>query len=251
MSFCDLSKKTALITGGSRGIGYGIACELSRAGAEVFLVSRNEERLTEAVQRIQESGGTAHAFPLDVSHPDAGQDAVKFVIETAGRLDILVNNAGIARDNLLLRMKDEEWDAVIQTNLRSAFFFTKAAMRPMMKARWGRIINISSVIGLIGNPGQANYAASKAGLIGLTKSAAREVASRGITVNAVAPGFIETDMTAALSAEQVNEIKSRIPQARLGNVADVAAAVRYLSSEESAYLTGQVITVDGGMVMGG
>lgn len=242
----DLSGKSALVTGSTRGIGREIAAALAACGARVAVAGRDEAKAREVASAI---GARAQGFGADVS--DAAQVAalVESVEKNFGALDILVNNAGITRDNLLVRIKDEDWDAVLDANLKGAFAAIRAATRGMMKRRWGRIVNISSVVGLTGNKGQANYAASKAGLIGLTKAIAQELASRNILVNAIAPGFIETEMTAALAEDQRAALAERIPLGRLGTGADVASAVAFLASEHAAYITGQVLVVDGGMVM--
>ncbi|WP_261132776.1 3-oxoacyl-[acyl-carrier-protein] reductase [Bacillus sp. Marseille-Q3570] len=245
-----LTGKTALVTGASRGIGRAIAIELAKQGASVAVnYSGSEEKARKVVEEIQENGGQAFAIQSDVSSMDSVTAMIKEVVSTYGSLDILVNNAGITRDNLLMRMKEEEWDEVINTNLKGVFNCTKAVTRQMMKQRSGRIINMASVVGVAGNPGQANYVAAKAGVIGLTKTTAKELSSRGITVNAVAPGFIETDMTDALEGSVKDEMLKQIPLARLGRPEDIAAAVKFLASEESGYITGQTIHVDGGMVM--
>ncbi|MCF6410533.1 3-oxoacyl-[acyl-carrier-protein] reductase [Pseudalkalibacillus salsuginis] len=242
--------KTALVTGASRGIGRAIAIELAKQGASVAVnYSGSEEKARQVVEEIQENGGKAFAIQSDVSSVDSVTAMIKEVITTYGSLDILVNNAGITRDNLLMRMKEEEWDTVINTNLKGVFNCTKAVARQMMKQRAGRIINIASIVGVSGNPGQANYVAAKAGVIGLTKTTAKELSSRGITVNAVAPGFIETDMTDALEGSVKDEMLKQIPLARLGRPEDIAAAVKFLAGDESSYITGQTIHVDGGMVM--
>ncbi|MBX6394835.1 MAG: 3-oxoacyl-[acyl-carrier-protein] reductase [Alicyclobacillaceae bacterium] len=242
--------RVALVTGGSRGIGRAVCIALASRGVAVAVnyVSR-EDAAREVVHQIEEAGGTAFAVVGDVSVASQAEELVERVLEKFGRLDILVNNAGITRDTLLLRMKDDEWDAVMNTNLKGAFHCIKAAVRPMMKQRFGRIINITSVVGIVGNPGQANYAAAKAGLIGLTKTAAREFASRQITVNAVAPGFIETDMTAAMGEEAVRALHSQIPLGRVGRPEEVAEAVCFLASDAAGYITGHVLHVDGGMAM--
>jgi 3-oxoacyl-[acyl-carrier protein] reductase len=241
----DLSGKVALITGSTRGIGRGIADALASCGARVAIVGRDLARATAVAAQIRES----RAFACDTAVPDDIARLVQEVESVFGSCDILVNNAGITKDSLMLRMKDEDWDGVMDVNLRSAFVATRAASRGMMKRRWGRIINISSVVGITGNKGQANYAASKAGLIGLTKSVAREFASRNILCNAVAPGYIETDMTTALSAEARSVLLSQIPLGRIGAPADVAHTVAFLCSDFASYITGQVLVVDGGMVM--
>jgi 3-oxoacyl-[acyl-carrier protein] reductase len=244
-----LDGKVALVTGASRGIGRVIAETLAEAGATVVLGARDAARLTEAVGAIESRGGRAEAVALDVADKASVEAAMAGLLAKHGRLDLLVNNAGITRDNLLLRMKTEEWNDVLATNLTGTFFCTQAAMKPMLKQRSGRIVNVTSVVGLSGNAGQANYAASKAGLVGFTKSVAREVASRGITVNAVAPGFIETDMTRAMTEKAREAVLAAIPLGRVGEARDVAAAVAYLASDEAGYVTGQVLAVDGGFHM--
>ena len=242
--------QVAVVTGSGRGIGHAIAVRLASEGARVASVSRTEAN---AQKTADEINGTrqdaARAYSVDVSDHASVQQIGARILEDFGRVDILVNNAGVTRDGLSMRMSTEDWDTVLNTNLKGAFNFVQAVQRPMIKQRSGRIINISSVIGLIGNAGQANYAASKAGLIGFTKSLAREVASRGITVNAVAPGLIETDMTAVLSEEIRKNILSKIPLGALGQPDDIAHAVAFLASPEAKYITGQVLAVDGGMVM--
>ena len=242
----DLSGKNALVTGSTRGIGRTIADALAGAGARVAIVGRDKAKADAVAIEI---GHSAQGFGCEVSDTAAVGQLISDVEAAFGGIDILVNNAGLTRDNLLIRLKDEDWDAVINANLRGAFAATRAATRGMMKRRWGRVINIASVVGLTGNKGQANYAASKAGLIGLTKAIARELASRNILVNAIAPGYIETDMTAALSAEARQALTSQIPLERLGTPSDVAFAVTFLASDYASYITGQVLVVDGGMVM--
>ena len=243
----DLSNQVALITGASQGLGKAMAIELGRNGARIACVARNAEKLAATVEEIRAAGGQAEAFACDVRERQTVDDLVDNVVQKWERLDILVNNAGVTRDTLLPRMSDEEWDDVINTNLRGAFLFARAASRYMMRARYGRIINISSVSGLIGNPGQTNYSASKAGLIGLTRSLSRELAGRKVTINAVAPGFIESEMTKTLGPAVLEEAQKRIPAKRLGTAEEVAAAVLFLASPAAAYITGQVLTVDGGL----
>ena len=241
----DLSGRSALVTGSTRGIGRAIAETLAASGANVAVVGRDRGRAEEAAATIERAKG----FACDVSDPASLVGLVEDVEKTFGAVDILVNNAGITRDNLLMRLKDEDWDAVLDANLRGAFIAMRAASRGMMKRRWGRIVNIASVVGLIGNKGQANYAASKAGLIGLSKSVAKELASRNILANVVAPGFIDTDMTAAMTPEARDALSKQIPLERLGTPKDIAGLVAFLASEHAAYITGQVFVVDGGMVM--
>ena len=242
----DLSGRVALVTGSTRGIGRAIVERLAECGAKVAVVGRDQGRADEAARAI---GGEARGFACDVSDTAAVARLVEDVEKAFGTLDILVNNAGLTRDNLLMRIKDDDWDAVLDANLRGAFVAIRAASRGMMKRRWGRIVNIASVVGIIGNKGQANYAASKAGLIGLTKSVAKELSSRNILANAVAPGFIETDMTAAMTPEARAALGGQIPLERLGTPGDVAGVVAFLASDHAAYITGQVLVVDGGMVM--
>lgn len=240
----DLSGQTALVTGASRGLGYAIAHRLAAQGAAVHLVARNAAGVEEAAQKITaETGATATAHAADIADP-AG---VQAVFDAIPELDILVNNAGITRDGLLMRMKDEDFDDVVRVNLRSVFLCSRAAVKAMMKRRYGRIVNLTSIVGVHGQAGQTNYAASKAGIIGFTKSCAKEVASRGITCNAIAPGFIESDMTSVLSEAQKTGILTSIPQGRMGKPEEIADLAAYLCSRESAYLTGQVLSIDGGM----
>ena len=245
-----LDNKVALVTGASRGIGRAVAIALARAGAKVVVnYAGNTAAAQETLKEIKDLGGEAIAVQADVAQADAVDILVKQTIEAFGRIDILVNNAGITRDNLLLRMKEEEWDAVMNTNLKGIFHCTKQVSRVMIKQKSGKIINMTSVVGVMGNAGQSNYAAAKAGVIGFTKSMAKELATRNITVNAVAPGFILTDMTAVLPEAVKSEMANSIPLARLGKPEDVAAAVVYLSSDSADYVTGQTLHVDGGMVM--
>ncbi len=246
----SLAGKIALVTGASQGIGRACALSLAASGATVALAARNVEKLEAVAAEIAAAGGTAKAFALDVSSEDSIKTCAKAVLADLGAVHILVNNAGITKDGLALRMKLADFDDVIRTNLTGAFLLTQAVISSMMKARWGRVINITSVVGETGAAGQANYSASKAGLIGLTKSLAREFASRSITVNAVAPGFIQTAMTDALTEDQKSGILTQIPLARYGNDADIAAAVAYLASEEAGYVTGHTLDVNGGMYMG-
>jgi 3-oxoacyl-[acyl-carrier protein] reductase len=244
-----LADKVAVVTGAGRGIGRAVALAYARMGADVACVSRTEENSAKAAAEVKALGRRAWAVAVDVSDTAAVNTATGKILDEAGRVDILVNNAGVTRDNLLMRMSEEEWDTVINTNLKGAFNFTKALTRPFIKQRSGRIINIASVIGLIGNAGQSNYAASKAALIGFTKSVAKELAPRGITANAIAPGFIETDMTAALDDKVRESIISNVPLGRFGSPDDIAHTAVFLALEASGYITGQVLTVDGGMVM--
>lgn len=244
-----LQNKIALVTGAGRGIGRAVALKLASQGADIICISRSAENAQKAASEVQAAGRKAWHYAVDVANTDQVAKAAEQAIKDAGRVDILVNNAGITKDDLLMRMSAEAWDAVMDTNLKGAFNWIKALSRGFLKQRSGKIINITSVIGLIGNAGQANYAASKAGLIGLTKSVARELASRGITCNAVAPGFIKTDMTGGLTEDQQKAILGQVPLARLGDPDDVANLVLFLASDMANYITGQVITVDGGMVM--
>ncbi len=249
MSQDSLAERVAIVTGGSRGIGRGIAIELARAGATVVFTYRSSSEGAEQTSKeIEQNSGRSTAHACEVGDLEAVQGLVSSVVEEHGRLDILVNNAGITRDQLIMRMKPEEFDEVIATNLRGTWNLCRTAVRPMLRARWGRIINLSSVVVGMGNPGQSNYAASKGGIEALTRSLSREVGSRGITVNAVAPGFIETDMTRALSEEVRAGMLERIPLGRLGSVEEVARTVRFLASEGGDYISGQVIQVNGGMV---
>jgi len=242
--------QVALVTGAGRGIGHAIAVRLSSEGARVACVSRTEVNAQRTADELNTARAeSAKAYAVDVAEHAAVEKAGTQILEDFGRIDILVNNAGVTRDGLAMRMSVDDWDGVINTNLRGAFSFTQAVMRAMIKQRSGRIINISSVIGLMGNAGQTNYAASKAGLIGLTKSLARELASRGITVNAIAPGYISTDMTNALTEEIQKSIQDKIPLKRVGTPEEIAAAVAFLASPEAAYITGQTLCVDGGVVM--
>ena len=242
----DLSGRVAIVTGASRGIGRAIALQFARQGAMVVAAARGENARA-VVDEIVASGGRAEAVGLDVTEPGAAEQLAATTLERHSRIDILVNNAGIARDQLLLRMKRDDWDAVLATNLTAAFALSQAVLKPMIRQRGGRIISISSVVGQSGNAGQANYAASKAGLIGFTKALALEVASRGITANVVAPGLIETDMTRALTEQARDEWASKIPLRRLGTPADIASAVCFLASDEASYITGHVLAVNGGM----
>ncbi|WEG11615.1 3-oxoacyl-[acyl-carrier-protein] reductase [Pullulanibacillus sp. KACC 23026] len=245
-----MTGKNALVTGASRGIGRAIALELGHKGFNVAVnYSGSEAKANEVVQELQNLGVQAFAVQCDVSDSEAVQGMVKQVLETWGTLDVLVNNAGITRDTLLMRMKEEDWDAVINTNLKGVFNTTKAVTRPMMKQKAGTIINVASVVGIMGNAGQANYVAAKAGVIGLTKSSARELAPRNITVNAVAPGFISTDMTDELTEDIKQAMLKEIPLARFGQPEDVAGVVSFLASDAASYMTGQVFRIDGGMVM--
>ncbi len=243
----DLSDQVAIVTGAGRGLGRQIAISLAAAGAKVACVDIDPQTLAETVAAVEAGGGTASAITCDVTDSSRVDEAVKTVVDQFGGLHILVNNAGITRDNVIMRMKDDQWDTVLAINLRGTFLFTRAVARPMMKARRGRIINIASVSGLMGNPGQANYSASKAGVIGLTRTVARELAGRNVTVNAVAPGFIATEMTAKLGDEILEQVKKQIPLGRLGQPQDIADAVLYLASDAAGFITGQVLAVDGGL----
>jgi 3-oxoacyl-[acyl-carrier protein] reductase len=246
----SLRGRSAIVTGGGRGIGRAIATELARAGANLVITYRSNSSLAEAAAReIRALGVGCQTCQADVREGSDIDRAVKDCQQAFGSLDILVNNAGMTSDNLVMRLSKEAWDDVLDTNLRGTFLATKAALRPMVRARWGRIINITSVVGVSGNAGQANYAAAKAGIIGFTRSVALEVASRGITVNAIAPGFVQTDMTAGLSDEQKELIKDRIPMGRYGEASEIAPIVAFLASDAAAYITGQTLNVDGGLVM--
>jgi 3-oxoacyl-[acyl-carrier protein] reductase len=244
------SGRVGIVTGGGRGIGRAVAVRLAEEGANLVISYRsNDEAAEEAAERVHEAGVKCELFKGDVSSLEEVEALFKGVSDAFGRVDILVNNAGITRDNLMMRMKEEEFDEVLRTNLKGAYLCTRAALRPMIRARWGRIVNVSSVVGLVGNAGQANYAASKAGIIGLTKSVAREVAQRGITVNAVAPGYVETELTGSLPEEVKDQIRGQVPMGRFGEPQEVAEVVAFLAGEGAGYLTGQTIAVDGGMTM--
>ncbi len=245
----QLANQVAVVTGAGRGIGRTIALKFAAEGADIVCVSRTQENSEKVAAEVRALGRNAWAFAVDVSDPAAVAAAAEKILADATRVDVLVNNAGVIRDGLLMRMSEADWDTVLNTNLRGAFSFTKAFTRTLLKQRSGRIINLASVIGLMGNAGQCNYAASKAGLIGFTKSVAREFASRGITCNAIAPGFIETDMTAELKPEMREALLKQIPLNSFGNADDISAAALYLASPGARYVTGQVLTVDGGMVM--
>jgi 3-oxoacyl-[acyl-carrier protein] reductase len=245
-----LENKVAVVTGGSRGIGRAIAIQLAKSGADVAIFfSSNQEAADETLLEVQKVGQKGLSFKVDVSSSSQVESAMKEVLNAFGRIDILVNNAGVTKDNLLVRMKEEDWDRVIDTNLKGVFLCTKAVARTMMKKRSGRIINISSVVGVAGNAGQANYVAAKAGVIGLTKSIAKELAAKGVNVNAVAPGFITTDMTSGLDEETKEKLLKEIPLQRFGDPLDIAKVVTFLASDGSSYITGQTIHVDGGMVI--
>lgn len=244
-----LTGKTAIVTGASRGIGAAIARKLCEAGANVALCSRSAEAVAAIADTLNSEGYTAISTAADISKKADVEALIKTVLDRFSQIDILVNNAGITRDTLLMRLQDEDWDAVLQTNLTGTMYCTRAVMRPMLRQRSGRIINISSVIGIMGNPGQASYAAAKAGIIGFTKTIAREVGVRGITVNAIAPGFITTDMTAQMPQQNQEQLRALIPLRRFGSPEDVADAVYFLASDAARYITGQTLHVDGGMVM--
>ena len=245
----QLENQIAVVTGAGRGIGRAIALKFANEGADVVVVSRTQENSEKVAAEIRALGRKAWAFAVDVSDSASVAAAAEKILADCGKVDILVNNAGVTRDGLLMRMSDADWDTVLDTNLKGAFLVTKAFFRAFAKQRAGRIINISSVIGLIGNPGQCNYAASKAGLIGFTQSVARELAGRGVTVNAIAPGFIETDMTSELNEELKANILKQVPMGKFGAADDIANAALFLASASASYVTGQVLTVDGGMVM--
>ena len=246
----NLEGRVALVTGASQGIGHACALHLARQGASIAVAARNQQKLEELVAAISATRGKAAAFPMDVADEDQVKSAIKSALGHFGKIDILVNNAGITRDQLVMRMKRADWDVVLTTNLTSAYLCIQAVIPSMLKQRWGRIINITSVFGQMGQAGQANYAASKAGLIGLTMAIAREVASRNITSNAIAPGFIETSMTAVLSEEFKQNAVKQIPLGRVGTPEDIASAVAFLASDEASYITGHVLNVNGGMLMG-
>ena len=242
--------RVAVVTGGGRGIGRAIAARLAEEGANVAISYRsNDAAAEETAQKVRDAGAKCEIFKGDVASPEDVQALFAGVSDAFGRVDILVNNAGITRDNLMMRMKEDEFDEVLRTNLKGTYLCTRAALRPMVRARWGRIVNVGSVVGLVGNAGQANYAASKAGIIGFTKSVAREVAQRGITVNAVAPGYVETELTGGLPEGVKEQILAQVPSGRFGEPGEVAGVVAFLSGEGGGYITGQTIAVDGGMTM--
>ena len=245
----DLNNKVAIITGASQGIGRTIALVFAKSGANVICIARSESKIKKLCLEITDQGGQASPIACDVGDGDAFANAIKSVTNEYGKLDILINNAGITRDALLMRMNDTQWDEVLNTNLKGAFHGIKSAIRPMMKNKYGRIINITSIVGLTGNPGQANYAASKAGLIGMTQSIAKEVGTRGITVNCIAPGWIDTEMTVDLPEDSKKDLLDRIPIGKIGKPEDIAHAAVFLASDEASYITGQTITVDGGRVI--
>jgi 3-oxoacyl-[acyl-carrier protein] reductase len=244
-----MANRIAFVTGASRGIGRACALALAAGGARIVVAARQIDKLEEVAREIRAMGGEAFVVAIDLSAQDSIKEAFSKAVKEFGRIDILVNNAGVTRDALAMRMKRDDWDLVLQTNLSGSFFCIQQVLSPMIRERWGRIVNITSVVGEAGNAGQANYAASKAGLIGLTKSLAQEVASRNVTVNAVAPGFVETDMTAALSDELKAKITDSVPLKRIGKPEDIAAAVKFLSSDDAGYITGHVLDVNGGMYM--
>jgi 3-oxoacyl-[acyl-carrier protein] reductase len=244
-----MANRIAFVTGASRGIGRACALALSAGGAKVVLAARQLDKLEQVASEIRSAGGEAFVVPIDLASQDSIKEAFSKASKEFGRVDILINNAGLTRDGLAMRMKRDDWDAVLQTNLSGSFFCIQQVLPPMVRERWGRIVNITSVVGESGNAGQANYAASKAGLIGLTKSLAQELASRNITVNAVAPGFVETDMTASLSDELKSKITESVPLKRIGRPEDIAAAVKFLAGDEAGYITGHVLDVNGGMYM--
>jgi 3-oxoacyl-[acyl-carrier protein] reductase len=242
--------RVAIVTGGSRGIGRAVAVRLANEGANVAITYRsNDAAAEEAAEEVRTEGARCEIFQGDVASPDDVAALFEGVGEALGRVEILVNNAGLTRDNLMMRMKESEFDEVLSTNLKGTYLCTRAALRPMIRARWGRIVNISSVVGLVGNAGQANYAASKAGIIGFTKSVAREVAQRGITANVVAPGYVETELTQSLTDDIKDQIKSQVPAGRFAEAEEVAGVVAFLAGEEAGYVTGQTLAVDGGMTM--
>ena len=245
----DLTNKIAIITGASQGIGRTIAHTFAESGANVICVARSESKINELSLEISDRGGLATPMSCDVGDGEAFSNTIKAVIDKFGVLDVLVNNAGITRDALLMRMNEQQWDEVLQTNLKGAFYGMKSAIRPMMKKKFGRIINITSIVGLTGNPGQANYAASKAGLIGMSQSIAKEVGTRGITVNCIAPGWIDTEMTVDLPEDSKKDLLDRIPVGKIGKPEDIAYAAVFLASDEASYITGQTIIVDGGRVI--